>query len=94
VSVDPAYDVSKLRFQSLVALFVAAFAALVVHYTPTDGSEGMVYLPRRASRVIAGSAFARRQAGRKVRTPWSSRLRLRTQVFWRTAPQTKGQRAW
>jgi hypothetical protein len=31
--------------------------------------------------VIAGPAFARRQAGRKVRTPWSSRFTPGTKVF-------------
>jgi len=33
-----------------------------------------LYWNRRAGRVIAGPAFARGQAGRKVRTPWSSRF--------------------
>jgi hypothetical protein len=41
----------------------------------------MIYLPWRASRVIAGPAFARGPAGRKVRTPWSSRWALGTKVL-------------
>src|ERR1700693_4172369 len=41
----------------------------------------MIYFVWRAGRVIAGPAFARRPAGRKVRTPWSSRIAPGTKVF-------------
>src|ERR1700674_2625867 len=41
----------------------------------------MIYYAWRAGRVIAGPAFARRPAGRKVRTPWSSRFTPGTKVF-------------
>src|SRR5258708_27302209 len=45
----------------------------------------MIYCVWRAGRVIAGLAFARRSAGRKVRTPWSSRFTLGTKVLARRA---------
>src|ERR1700693_2951893 len=41
----------------------------------------MIYFVWRAGRVIAGPAFARRPAGRKVRTPWSSRFTPGTDGF-------------
>src|SRR5271169_1832078 len=45
----------------------------------------MIYFVWRAGRVIAGPAFARRPAGRKVRTPWSSRFTPGTKVMARSA---------